>query len=140
MLGSFGKLLVISFVISVLFSLTVIINTMVNLSFKPVVAENKVSIVKNAATLANEAYSPNPVDIKEGDIITWVNKDIVIHTVTSGNPINDTNAGKIFDSGLLNPGEIFNYTIRDIEIYSKETINYYCKVHPVMTGKINLFE
>lgn len=138
MLGSFGKLLLLSFILSVLFGLTVIFNSMLDLSFTSVVTENKVSIVRDAATLGNESYSPNPVDITEGDMITWINNDIVIHTVTSGSPIDSKNNGKIFDSGLLRPGNIFNYTFSDFKSSSPGIINYFCKVHPSMLGKIDL--
>lgn len=61
---------------------------------------------------------------------------MVIHTVTSGAPINNSNAGNLFDSGLIRPGNIFNYTLSDSEIGSKGIIKYFCKVHPNMTGKI----
>ncbi|MFB5600827.1 MAG: plastocyanin/azurin family copper-binding protein [Nitrososphaeraceae archaeon] len=136
MLGSFGILLLISFIISVLFGLTVIINSILDLSVRNIVAENKISILKGAVSLGNESYSPNPFEIKIGKKITWINNDMVIHTVTSGVSVNDSNAGKVFDSGLIRPGNIFNYTVSDLEIGSKGTINYFCKVHPNMTAKI----
>ena len=61
--------------------------------------EWKVSIVKGATTLNDKAFSPNPLKIKAGNTITWINKDNTIHTVTSGKP-NSPDAGQIFDSGL----------------------------------------
>ena len=42
-----------------------------------------VSIVQDAAYLGNKAVSPNPINIKVGDTITWTNDDIETHTVTS---------------------------------------------------------
>ena len=46
-----------------------------------------VSIVPGAATMGNKAFSPNPINIKVGDTITWTNNDDSsppFHTVTSG--------------------------------------------------------
>ena len=37
---------------------------------------NSVSIVKDASTMTDKAYSPNPVNVKVGDTVTWTNDDI----------------------------------------------------------------
>jgi plastocyanin len=42
----------------------------------------QISIVSDAARLANTAYQPNPINIKVGDTIEWANKDSSPHTVT----------------------------------------------------------
>jgi plastocyanin len=39
-----------------------------------------VSIVPGASTLAEKGFSPNPVNIKSGDNVTWVNDDTLSHT------------------------------------------------------------
>ena len=46
----------------------------------------QVSIVKGAATLNNKAFSPNPLKVKVGSTVTWINNDNNIHSVTSGIP------------------------------------------------------
>ena len=45
-----------------------------------------VSIVPEATGLEDKAYHPNPIKIKVGETITWINNDLSIHTVTEGNP------------------------------------------------------
>src|SRR5918912_823682 len=56
-----------------------------------------VSIVQYAAAyLGNKAVSPNPINIKVGDTITWTNDDIETHTVTLDFGFNDSDFGKGF--------------------------------------------
>lgn len=45
---------------------------------------NKVAIILEAALKKDKAYQPNPVKVKAGGTVTWINEDTVIHTVTSG--------------------------------------------------------
>ncbi|NJO25413.1 MAG: hypothetical protein HC867_06050 [Bacteroidia bacterium] len=68
-------------------------------------------------------YSNTSLRIFSGTMVTWVNTDSTVHTVTA-------NDGK-FDSGDIAPGASFSYT------FSLEgTISYYCKYHPSMTGTV----
>lgn len=64
----------------------------------------KVSITQAAAIMTDKAFSPNPVSIKVGDTITWINNDLETHTVTSGLSFN---LGKQFDSGFLGEKQTF---------------------------------
>jgi plastocyanin len=97
----------------------------------------KVSIVPGASTLADKAFSPDPVNIKVGDTVTWVNDDTVFHTVVSGNPSGGGETGKIFDSGLSGPtalttkGKTFSHTFTE-----KGEFPYFCQLHPTMIGKV----
>ncbi len=90
-----------------------------------------VSIVENAAEMSDKAYQPNPINIKAGDTITWINRDSVMHTVTSGSGPNDPNEGKEFDSGPLTQGEIFTHTFKTAGVF-----NYFCAPHPWMGAKV----
>lgn len=94
-----------------------------------------VSIVPGAATLADKAFSPNPVNVKVGGVVTWTDKDTTAsHTITSGTGFSDPNKGKEFDSGLstlLTFGKTFSHTFRTAGVTP-----YYCQVHPTMVGKI----
>jgi plastocyanin len=93
-------------------------------------AHNNVSIVPEAASLDDKAFSPNPVDIKVGDTIVWTNDDISSHTITEGNQ--DSNiASSGFDSGLLSQGQNFTHTFDKAGI-----IEYFCQLHPQMVGKV----
>src|ERR687897_3226627 len=42
----------------------------------------QISIVSDASRLTNTAYQPNPINIKVGDTIEWINDDAAPHTVT----------------------------------------------------------
>ncbi len=90
-----------------------------------------VSIVKNAAEMSDKAYQPNPINIKVGDTITWINRDSKMHTVTSGSGHDDPNEGKEFDSGPLTQGGIFAHTFKMVGVF-----NYFCHPHHWMVAKV----
>jgi plastocyanin len=57
-------------------------------------------------TILNLAYHPNPVKVKKGDDIQVTNKDSVYqYTVTNDNRSNNEEPGKLFDTGVINPGQ-----------------------------------
>lgn len=62
-------------------------------------------------------------EVAVGTIVTWTNRDDVPHTVVS--------TTKVFKSPPLDTGEAFSYTFKDAG-----TFEYYCSMHPRMTGKI----
>ena len=69
-----------------------------------------VSIVQYAAAyLGNKAVSPNPINIKVGDTITWTNDDIETHTVTLDFGFNDSDFGKGFDYGIIGYKQTFSH-------------------------------
>ena len=96
-----------------------------------------VSIVPNSSTMADKAFSPNPLDAKVGDTVTWTNKDTTFHTVTSGTGPSDTTHGKAFDSGLSGPtalttqGKTFSH-----KFMTAGEFPYFCQLHPTMVGKV----
>ena len=102
-------------------------------------AGDSVTIVSNASTITpgTKAFSPNPINVKVGDTVTWTNKDTVEHTVTSGTGASDTNKGKEFDSGLAGPtaltatGKTFSH-----KFAAAGTFPYFCQLHPAMMGKV----
>jgi plastocyanin len=58
-----------------------------------------------------------------GTTVTWTNRDDVPHTVMSSD--------KLFKSPPLDTGDSFSYTFK-----TAGTFEYYCSMHPRMTGKI----
>lgn len=72
-------------------------------------------------------YNPETVHIDAGEKVTWTNSDSSQHTVTSGS-LNAPSG--LFDSSLFmaNP---FEFTFNDSEV-----IDYYCMIHPWMTGQV----
>jgi plastocyanin len=91
-----------------------------------------VTIPMNAATMGDKAYSPNPVDVKVGQGVTWSNDDSQIHTATSG-AAGAADAGSVFDSGILSPGATFNF-----DFDTAGTYDYHCTMHPQMVGTVNV--
>jgi plastocyanin len=83
-----------------------------------------VSIVGNSG---RNSYNPDPIEIKVGDTVTWINNDSSPHTVTSS-----SNDGSIpFDSDVLRRGETFSFT------FDKEgQYPYFCTLHPSMVGTV----
>jgi plastocyanin len=79
----------------------------------------------------NSCFSPSEVSVKVGDTVTWQNNDSAAHTVTSGTPSDGPDG--TFDSSLFMPGKTFSYTFDKAGEY-----NYFCMVHPWMTGKVNV--
>jgi plastocyanin len=91
-----------------------------------------VEIVPNAANLADEAFSPNPLKVKTGDKVTWTNTDTSLHTVTQGNATNGATEGG-FDSKVLAPNKTFSF------IFDKAgDFAYYCQLHPTMVGTVTV--
>jgi plastocyanin len=90
---------------------------------------NKVLI---AGDESDKPYMPGSITIKTGDKVGWINTDQEVHTVTSGFE-NSTDKGKQFDSGLLNTNQTFEHTFDKAGTY-----NYFCTVHPTMTGVVNV--
>lgn len=96
-----------------------------------------VSIVPNASTMGDKAYSPNPIEVKAGGGVTWSNDDSQIHAATSGiSPAgsNETSGPDgVFDSGMLSPGATFDFVFDTAGTY-----DYYCTLHPQMVGTVTV--
>jgi len=75
-------------------------------------------------------FSPRTATVPFGSPVFWTNNGRLNHTVTStGYP---STAGTHFDSGIIHPGEIYNF-----ELSTKAgTYTYYCRIHTWMTGTV----
>ena len=89
-------------------------------------ATTTVNIPVGAAGLTTTAYAPNPVNIKVGDSINWVNTDSIAHTSTANN-------GTSFNSGTIAPGASFKATFSTAGSFA-----YHCAFHPGMVGTVNV--
>lgn len=71
----------------------------------------------------NFVFAPNPVTVPAGTTIRWTNRDDIPHNVVAED--------KSFKSKVMDTDESFTYT------FSKPgTYNYFCSIHPRMTGKV----
>lgn len=93
----------------------------------------QVDIVPDAILKGREAYYPNPIAIQEGDFISWVNTDTILHTATSGIGIEDDEKGDVFDSPVLRPGEAYSLEFRESGEFP-----YFCFLHPTMVGMVTV--
>jgi plastocyanin len=76
--------------------------------------------------MAGSAYFPSQDQVNRTDKVTWNNTDSAVHTVTSSGPNH-----LWFDSGNISPGKSWWYVFNE-----SGTFQYYCKLHPYMTGTI----
>jgi plastocyanin len=84
-----------------------------------------ITIVQGAGNQNNgQFYSPQTLTMKVGVTVTWTNHDGTAHSITS-------KGSSLFDSGGIPTGGSFKYTFTHPGTY-----NYYCTIHPWMTGII----
>ena len=81
-----------------------------------VMVEGEVSIMKNL-------FFPETITIKEGETVTWVNKETYGHDAVS-----DTG---LFRSPKMATGEKYSYTFTKAGTYT-----YICGIHPFMHGTV----
>jgi plastocyanin len=72
------------------------------------------------------AFVPSAATVAVGDTIAWINRDVVAHTATARNGDWDVTiqAGETQTLVVRKPGQV----------------DYYCRFHPNMTGRIQISE
>ncbi len=85
------------------------------------------TVVRIVANAGSNSFSPNPVEVKVGETVTWINDDSARHTVTSKDGV--------FDSGMMGKGQSFSYTFDKVGEYA-----YFCEPHPNMVGMVVVTE
>jgi cytochrome c oxidase subunit II len=91
------------------------------------------TIPVGASTPGNPSYDPLSLTVKKGDVIDVVNKDSSPHTVTSGKAPDAPDAGKQFDTSIVNVGASAKVATANLE---PGEYDFHCAVHPFMMGKI----
>jgi len=76
-----------------------------------------------AVNIDNFTFTPPVLTIAVGTTVTWTNRDDIPHTVVE----NDRN----FRSAAIDTDEQFSHKFN-----TPGEINYFCSLHPHMTGKI----
>ena len=86
--------------------------------------KNADSTKQNRIEIKDFAFNPQKITVKSGEKITWINHDEEPHTVVS--------VGKKFQrSSGLDTDQEFSITAG-----APGTYEYFCSVHPKMTGTI----
>jgi plastocyanin len=99
-----------------------------NLSLFAIAGEMKndasTSDKQNRIEIKDFAFNPQTITVKSGEKVTWINRDEEPHTIVS--------VGKQFKkSTALDTDQEFTITVG-----APGTYEYFCSVHPKMTGTI----
>ena len=76
-----------------------------------------------AIQINNYVYRPKVITVKVGTTVTWTNHDYVPHTVIS--------TTQLFRSPVFFANDNFTFTFA-----TPGTYEYYCTIHPKMTGTV----
>ena len=80
----------------------------------------------NEVWIQGMTFDPASITVTAGTTVTWTNKDAIAHRPTS-------NTG-LFDSGNMSPNGTFSFNFPTAGTY-----NYFCAIHPSMTGKVIVY-
>jgi plastocyanin len=75
-------------------------------------------------TIANGVYSPNPVTVRVGQTVNWLNRDGIAHTATDSG---------VFDTGSIPPGSAHDV---GVTFNTAGTFNYHCTLHAGENGAV----
>ena len=86
-----------------------------------------INVVLGSSSPTNpKFYDPQSVSITAGTVVIWNNYDNSLHTVTF------VTAG-LYDSGIILP----HHSVSNL-FSNQGVFNYYCKIHPFMTGQLTV--
>jgi plastocyanin len=91
----------------------------------PAVTQHPQSRQSVVVTIENLQFSPREVRVSQGTRVTWVNKDLFPHTVTS--------KSQAFDSGSIAANASWTYVASKTGEYA-----YGCTFHPNMSGVLEV--
>jgi len=80
---------------------------------------------------SNSCFTPADISINAGDTVHWMNVDTAAHTVTGGSA--SSGPSGVFDSSLVMADATYEFKFDDAGSY-----DYYCMVHPWMTGSVTV--
>jgi plastocyanin len=79
----------------------------------------------HTVTLQFFQFKPQTLEVKAGDEVVFVNRDLLEHTATASN--------NAFDSTTIRPGQSWKWTAATPGEYP-----YFCAFHPSMTGVVKV--
>ena len=82
-------------------------------------------VTEHLVEITDFAFVPATLEVREGDTITWINRDIAPHTATA-------NDGS-WDTGFLGLGEQGSLVVS-----ADMLTGYYCQYHPMMKAKLEI--
>ena len=87
-------------------------------------------VATDTVEVRNINFEPADIEVALGTTVTWVNEDVVNHTVTSG-PAGDPDG--MFDEPLSSGGDDATITFDEAG-----TFDYYCDLHRNMVGSVTV--
>lgn len=75
-------------------------------------------------TIDNFTFTPPEITVPVGAVVTWINHDDIPHSIVAGDK-------KAFRSKALDTDDSYSFTFA-----SAGTFDYFCGLHPHMTGKV----
>jgi plastocyanin len=94
-----------------------------------------INILEGSSIQGSPDYDPEELTASAGAEVTVVNQDTLPHTVTSGTGPQDPESAQLFDTSLINGGESAPLSLAQV---TPGQYDYYCMVHPYMTGRITV--
>ena len=88
-----------------------------------VLASNNPSTPENVIRIANFTFAPPMLTVHVGSSVTWKNQDDIVHVVKEKDGA--------FASDALDTDGTFSHLFGQVGI-----VDYFCAIHPQMTGKI----
>ena len=88
-----------------------------------VLASNNPATPENVIRIANFTFAPPTLTVHVGSSVTWKNQDDIVHVVKEKNGA--------FASDALDTDGTFSHLFGQVGI-----VDYFCAIHPQMTGKI----
>ena len=92
-----------------------------------------ITITKDKA--GNTIFNPQITTIKQDQEILILNNDTVTHSFTNGANPQDPMAGKLFDSGTIQPKGFIEYVATNL---SPGNYSFYTKTDPTVTAQISI--
>ncbi len=79
---------------------------------------------RHIVEMSGMGFHPDTLELRRGDTVVWINRDIVSHTATA-----KTKAA--WTTGTLAQGQSGSYVAR-----RKGEDPYFCQLHPTMLGRL----
>lgn len=86
---------------------------------------SKVITQSHIVHIRNLEFSPRALDVEPGDTVTWINEDLVPHTVTADD--------ESWNSELIEANGQWQTVVKE---GLRDT--YFCRFHPSMKGRLNI--
>jgi hypothetical protein len=85
----------------------------------------------------NTIFNPQLTTIKQDQEILILNNDTVAHSFTNGASPEEPMAGKLFDSGMIQPKGFIEYVATNL---SPGNYTFFTKTDPTITGQLSVLQ